>query len=109
MLAVNKDRFSESPDNFGFSDDRPLELDELLTLIGIAAHRGYSVQDVHDRKSLHDVVSSELYAVWYAIENKVCILADNISHLIELTGWRRSSLNVYQRSIQQFVNEPLAA
>lgn len=72
----------------GFSDE-PLQLEEMLTLIKTAHDLGYSVKDARDMKSLYDVISSDLFSVWYAIENGITIFADNILDLVEFTGWQR--------------------
>jgi hypothetical protein len=102
-------RFSESVDNLEECDHKPLRLDELLTLMGMADMHGYSVKNACDIKSPQDEISSELYAVWYAKENEICIFADNIAHLIELTKWERSGSSVFDTYIDQHVNEALAA
>ena len=83
-------RFTESTYVLRPFDHRPLDLDELRTLISMAAKFGYSVENARDMKTPYGVISSDLFAVWYAIENELCIFADNIDHLINLTGWERS-------------------
>ena len=88
MLA-RIDRFSELVGNLNESDRDPLRPDELQTLISMAEMLGYTVEKACDLKAQQDEVSSELYAVWYAKEKEVHILADNIAHLIKLTGWGR--------------------
>jgi hypothetical protein len=67
----------------------PLQMDEMLTLIKSAHNLGYSVKDAKAMKSLYDVISSDLYSVWYAIENEMAIFAHNVLDLIEFTGWQR--------------------
>ena len=67
----------------------PLQLEEMLSLIKTAHDLGYSVRDARDMKSLYDVIASDLYSVWFAIENELAIFADNILDLIEFTGWQR--------------------
>jgi len=67
----------------------PLQLEELLSLIKSAHDHGYTIKDARDMKSLYDVVSSDLYSIWYAIENEVSLFAHNVLDLIEFTGWKR--------------------
>ena len=69
--------------------EEPLQLHEMLSLIQAAHDHGYTVKDARDMKSLYDVISSDLYSVWYAIENQLPIFAHNILDLIEFTGWQR--------------------
>jgi len=61
----------------------------MLTLIKSAHDLGYNIKAARDMKSLYDVISSDLYSVWYAIENELAIFTDNIRDLIEFTGWQR--------------------
>ena len=68
----------------------PLQVDEMLTLIKSAHNLGYSVKQARDMKSLYDVISSDLYSVWYAVENEMAIFTHNVLDLIEFTGWKRS-------------------
>jgi hypothetical protein len=86
--------FSESVVHLNIPDRSPMRSDELLTLINMVAELGYTVNDARDMKSPYGVISSDLFAVWYAIENKLCIFADNIDHLINLTGWERSPVDL---------------
>ena len=81
---------AESVFNFEISNDKPLSLTELLTLLMLATKHGYAVKTVSDMKSHCDEVSSDVYAVWYAIENGIDIFADNIAQLIELVGLKHS-------------------
>jgi hypothetical protein len=101
MLSSTNVRFSESVDHLNTPDLSPLRLDELLTLINMAAEYGYTVKDARDMKSLYDVISSELYTVWYAIENELCIFAENIDRLIHLTGWGRSPVQGERSEVTQ--------
>ena len=75
-----------------------LAVGELLTLIMLATEHGYTVKAARDMKSLYDAVSSDLYAVWYAIENEVPLFAGNITELVKLTGWILKS-NEYLRGL----------
>ena len=69
------------------ASNEPLQLEEMLSLIQSAHDLGYSVKDARDMKSLYDVISSDLYSVWFALENEISIFADNILDLIEFTGF----------------------
>ena len=71
------------------ASDEPLQLEEMLSLIKSAHDLGYSVKDARDMKSLYDVISSDLYSVWFALENELAIFAHNILDLVEFTGWQR--------------------
>jgi len=73
--------------------NEPLQLEEMLSLIKSASDLGYSVKDARDMKSLYDVVSSDLYSVWYALENEITIFAHNILDLIEFTESQRQELS----------------
>ena len=84
MLArIN--RFSEYDGNINESDRGPLGKDELQSLIRMADLHGYSVINASDLKLPQDDISTELYAAWYAMENELCIFADNIAQLIIMT------------------------
>ena len=76
------------------TDGEPLRLEEMLTLIKLADDLGYSVKVAKEMKNLYDARSSELYSVWFAIENELPIYVNNIPDLIEFTGWER-----YQSSL----------
>ena len=89
MMVHQEILCSESAFNFEISNDKPLPLPELLTLLLLATRHGYAVKTVSDMKSHYDEVSSDVYAVWYAIQNGIDIFADNITHLIELVGLNR--------------------
>jgi hypothetical protein len=106
MFARIDARFSEPVDNP--EDRKPLQSDELLTLLDMALQFGYSVKSAHDMKLPYDEVSSELFAVWYAKENEICIFADNVPSLIELTGWKPGS-RANDRDIEQDVYVAQAA
>ena len=67
----------------------PLLLEDLLSLIKLAYEKGYSIKEAKEMKSLYDARSSELYSVWFAIENELAIFERNIPELIEFTGWER--------------------
>ena len=84
MLA-RIERFSEIDENFCDIDKEPLRVDVLRSLINMAELRGYRVADASDLKLPQDDISTDLYAVWYAMENELCIFADNITHLINMT------------------------
>jgi hypothetical protein len=71
------------------ADGEPLQLAELLTLIKLADDNGYSVKVAREMKNLYDANSTDLYSVWYAIENELPIFVKNIPDLIKLTGWVR--------------------
>ena len=71
------------------ADEEPLRLEELLTLIKLADDGGYTVKVAKEMKSLYDAISTDLYSVWYAIENDMPLLVANIPDLIEFTGWDR--------------------
>jgi len=80
------------PDSPAQSVDKsgdPLQLEEMLSLIKSAHDHGYTIKDARDMKSLYDVISSDLYSIWYAMENEVSLFAHNILDLIEFTGWQR--------------------
>jgi len=82
---------SQQPEGYSHpvaASDEPLQLEEMLSLIKLAHELGYSVKDARDMKSLYDVIASDLYSVWFAIENEIAIFADNILDLIEFTGWQ---------------------
>jgi hypothetical protein len=105
LSSIN--RFSESVDHLNIPERSPMRPDELLTLINMAAEHGYTVNDARDMKTPYGVIPSDLFAVWYAIENKLCIFADNIDHLINLTGWEPSMSHVYDSHSDQDVNSRL--
>lgn len=69
--------------------EEPLQLQEMLALIKFADEFGYSIKDAKDMKSLYDAVSSDLYSVWFAIENELSLFTHNIIDLIAFTGWER--------------------
>ena len=71
------------------ADEEPLRLEELLTLIKLADDGGYTVKVAKEMKSLYDAISTDLYSVWYAIENDMPLLVANIPDLIKFTGWDR--------------------
>ena len=109
MLDKINTLFSSSTDKLELVDRKPLQLDELQTLIRMTAECGYSVKDAHDMTAPYGVISSELYAVWHSIENEIPIFSDNIDHLITLTGWERSRSPVLDTCINQDVNAVDAA
>lgn len=75
------------------TSNEPLQLEEMLTLIQSAHHLGYSVKDARDMKSLYDVISSDLYSVWFALENGISIFSHNILDLIEFTGFQSQQIH----------------
>ena len=102
IVRINA-RFSESPDNLKTPNQRVLRPDEVLTLLSLAEKHGYTVENARDLKLPQDEISSELYAVWYAKENEISIIEDNIPHLIEFTGWEQSGSHASDASIDQDV------
>jgi len=89
MIANAGLQYSESVIQFERFDHTPLQLSELFELLKLAISHGYSIKAARDTKSRHDGVLSDVYAVWYAIENEVDIFPDNVDQLIELTEWKR--------------------
>lgn len=79
--------------------NEPLQLEELLTLIQSAHELGYSIKDARDMKSLYDVISSDLYSVWFALENEISIFAHNILDLIEFTGFQSQNVSSIEDNI----------
>ena len=71
------------------TDREPLRLEEMLTLIKLADDLGYSIKVAKEMRSLYDARSTDLYSVWFAIENELPIFVNNIPDLIEFTGWER--------------------
>lgn len=66
----------------------PLKLDELLDLIMLANEFGYTVKSAHDMKSGDNPILTEIYSVWYAIENELLVFAHNIPWLMELASMK---------------------
>jgi hypothetical protein len=71
------------------TDQEPLRLEEMLTLIKLADDLGYSIKVAKEMRNLYDARSTDLYSVWFAIENELPIFVNNIPDLIEFTGWER--------------------
>ena len=71
------------------TSNEPLQMEEMLSLIKSAHDLGYSVKDARDMKSLYDVIASDLYSVWFALENEISIFAHNVLDLIEFTESQR--------------------
>ena len=71
------------------TDREPLRLEEMLTLIKLAGDLGYSIKVAKEMRNLYDARSTDLYSVWFAIENELSIFVNNIPDLIEFTGWER--------------------
>ena len=71
------------------TDREPLRLEEMLTLIKLADDLGYSIKVAKEMRNLYDARSTDLYSVWFAIENELPIFVNNIPDLIEFTGWER--------------------
>ena len=81
------------------TDGEPLRLEEMLTLIKLADDLGYSVKVAKEMKNLYDARSTDLYSVWYAIENELPIFVNNIPDLIEFTGWERDESSLIADNI----------
>jgi hypothetical protein len=109
IMLSSIDRLSESISNLNEADHEPLRPDELQTLISMAEMKGYSIENASNLSSLQDEISSELYAVWYAKMNDICILADNIAHLIASTGWSRLRTSSHETYIEPTVHTTKAA
>jgi len=90
MMVHQEILCEESVLHFDIPNDKPLRLTELLTLLMLATKHGYAIKTARDMKSQYDEVSSDIYAVWYAVENGIDIFADNISRLIGLVGLKCS-------------------
>jgi hypothetical protein len=71
------------------TDQEPLRLEEMLTLVKLAYELGYSIKVAKEMKNLYDARSTDLFSVWFAIENELPIFVSNIPDLIEFTGWER--------------------
>jgi len=71
-------------------ESKPLQLGELLNLIMLADGCGYSVKSAHEMKSGNHPVLSDIYTVWFAIENELPVFAHNIPVLIEFIAWKYS-------------------
>jgi len=84
----------------GDTSSEPLQLEEMLSLIKSAHDRGYSVKDARDMKSLYDVIATDLYSVWFALENEIKIFDHNILDLIEFTGFQRLQVSVLEDDIR---------
>ena len=75
--------------NYEVTDPKPLQLDELQTLLYMAESFGKTVDAARNMKSGYDAVLSDVYAVGYAIENEIIVFVDNFTELIRFTGWER--------------------
>ena len=95
MLERLSAQFSEPTRSPVTHDQRELRPEDLQTLINIAEGLGYPLENARDMKSPQVDVSSELFAVWYAKENDICILEDNIPNVIRLTGWGLSETDTF--------------
>ena len=83
--------------------EAPLQLEEMLTLIKFADELGYSVKNAKGMTSLYDEVSSDLYSVWFAIENELSLFTHNIFDLIEFTGWERYKSKDFEDNIEVII------
>lgn len=73
--------------NSGACGHQQLEMEELLVLVMLANRHGYRVKAAREMKPPCNDISTDLYSVWFAIENEIPIFADNIPSLIRFTGW----------------------
>ncbi len=90
MIVHHEVLYSKPVVNLKVSDHEPLHLIELLTLLQWAARHGYAVKTARDMTSKYDAIYSEVYAVWYAIDNGIDIFAGNVARLFALVEWRCS-------------------
>jgi hypothetical protein len=81
------------------TDREPLRLEEMLTLIKLADDLGYSIKVAKEMRNLYDARSTDLYSVWFAIENELPIFVNNIPDLIEFTGWERYKSSLMEDDI----------
>jgi hypothetical protein len=92
-MKVDLSVFSSKPVvNSGVSGHQQLEIEELLILVMLANRHGYTVKAACEMKPPCNEISTDLYSVWFAIENDIPIFADNIPSLIQFTGWEHSQL-----------------
>ena len=92
MLLHDEISNFESISNFSEPVSRPLQLGEMIALLKLAANHGYAVKTAKNVKSAHDQILSDIYTIWFAIENEIDVFSHNVSQLIELVGWKRSEL-----------------
>jgi len=57
----------------------------------LANEFGYSVKSAHNMKSGNNAILSEIYSVWFAIENDLPVFAHNIPTLIRFTSRKCSA------------------
>ena len=87
QLALHESIYTIRPRHL---ESKPLSLGKLLNLIMLADDCGYSVKTAHEMNSGNHPVLSDIYTVWFAIENEIPVFAHNITALIEFIAWKYS-------------------